>query len=183
MTAIPTKYQWLSRCGLLPRCIQRGLELYGVQEIVGKGSNKTIIGWRDELNQNGVPIVGYADDDIPWCGLYAAIVVYRARGSAEVVKDPLWALNWRKFGVETDKPSLGDVLVYGRNGGGHVGFYIGEDSACYHTLGGNQANAVNIIRIQKDRLLCATRPRYANPPKSAKPFLMASAGLVSSNEA
>ena len=33
-------------------------------EIVGRGSNRTIISWRDELNQAGVKIAGFSDDEL-----------------------------------------------------------------------------------------------------------------------
>lgn len=69
---IPTKYHWLTKLDQLPRTIQIGLGLYGITEVVGRGSNRTIISWRDILNQAGVPINGFSDDDIPWCGLAAA---------------------------------------------------------------------------------------------------------------
>ena len=66
--SLPKNYEWLDKVGTLPRCIQESLKLHGVTEVVGKGSNATIIGWRDELNQAGAKITGYSDDDIPWCG-------------------------------------------------------------------------------------------------------------------
>lgn len=46
---------------------------------------------------------------------------------------------------------LGDALTFKRNGGGHVGIYVGEDSTCYHVLGDNQSNMVCITRIEKTR--------------------------------
>jgi len=180
---LPANYEWLGTLGTLPRCIQEGLKLHGVAEVVGKGSNATIIGWRDELNQNGVKIAGYSDDDIPWCGLFAAIVVFRARGAAEVVEKPLWALNWAKFGTKSPKPALGDVLAFQRNGGGHVGFYVAEDATCYHVLGGNQSNRVSITRVEKSRCKAVRRPPYRNQPDSVKPYLVNARGAVSKNEA
>lgn len=180
---LPTNYEWLSTIGTLPRIIQQALALHGVAEVVGKGSNATIIGWRDELNQNGVKIAGYSDDDIPWCGLFAAIVVFRARGAAEVVKDPLWALNWANYGVKVKTAALGDVLAFQRNGGGHVGFYIGEDATCYHVLGGNQSNRVSITRIEKSRCKAIRRPPYHNQPASVKAYTVKAGGKVSTNEA
>jgi uncharacterized protein (TIGR02594 family) len=169
--------------GLLPRTISEGLALFGVQEIMGRGSNRTILGWRDELNQNGVSIRGFSDDDIAWCGLFAAIVAFRRMSRAdEVVKDPLWARNWLGFGVKSPTPGLGDVLVFSRGEGGHVGFYVAEDSLCYHVLGGNQSNAVTIARIPRSRLLGARRPLYKVTPASAKPFIASSSGAISTNE-
>lgn len=183
----PKGYEWLGSVGTLPRTIQEGLKLLGTREVVGKGSNKTIIEWRDELNAAaGVnplaqKIVGYGDDDIPWCGLFAAIIAFRS-GKA-VVASPLWARNWAKFGVKTAHAALGDVLVFVRNGGGHVGFYVGEDATAYHVLGGNQSNAVTVMRIAKERCIAVRRPAYNNTPASVKPYKVAAKGGLSRNEA
>jgi uncharacterized protein (TIGR02594 family) len=181
---IPTKYKWIETLDPLPRTIYVGIQFYGTQEVVGRGSNRTIINWRDLLNQQGVDIDGFSDDDIPWCGLFVAFVIHaRKFNSAEVVSQPLWARNWTSYGIKTTKPSLGDVLVFARNSGGHVGFYIGEDSVCYHVLGGNQSNKVCITRIEKSRLLAARRPPYKTKPISVKPYHLSSSGSISSNEA
>lgn len=181
---LPEKYAWLLELRGLPNTIKLALAEYGIQEVVGKGSNKTIIGWRDELNHAGISIKGFSDDDIPWCGLFVAIVCYRRlRKAAEVVKEPLWARNWSKYGVKVDKPALGDVLVFVRNSGGHVGFYVGEDDSAYHVLGGNQSNRVSITRIEKSRLLTARRPPYLTVPVAVKPYYLLASGAVSRNEA
>lgn len=180
--AFPKGYEWLGGVGLLPRTITEALALHGVAEVVGKGSNRTIMGWRDELNLAGVRITGFSDDDIPWCGLFAAIVAHRA-GKA-VPENPLWARNWAKFGVPQERPGLGDVLVYERaGGGGHVNYYIGEDTHAYHGIGGNQANRANITRIAKSRCIAVRRPIYSHAPASVRPFQLAAAGALSRNEA
>lgn len=177
------KYDWLQTIGTLPRTIQTALELIGTREVVGKGSNRTIMDWRDTLNQAGVKISGYSDDDIPWCGLFVAWVTYKRRdNAAEVVKDPLWARNWASYGNKADRASLGDVLVFVRNGGGHVGFYIAEDATCYHVLGGNQSNAVTITRIEKSRCIAVRRPPYQNQPATVRQFIVAASGAISKNE-
>ena len=97
---VPENYPWLADLRGLPKTILLGLDLLGTQEVVGTGSNKTIIAWRDELNLAGAKIVGFSDDDIPWCGLLAAIIAYRRMKRAiEVVTSPLWARNWTKYGT------------------------------------------------------------------------------------
>jgi uncharacterized protein (TIGR02594 family) len=182
MSKITVQYQWLEKLGPLPRVISIGLDFLGVQEVVGEGSNKTIIAWRDELNAAGVPIKGFSDDDIPWCGLFVAYVCFKA--GKKVVKDPLWALNWANFGGKSSSPSLGDVISFKRPSGGHVGFYIGEDETCFHILGGNQSNKVSIIRIEKSRMVAARNQYDIGPPESAKPYKLYSAGgAISKNEA
>ena len=50
------------------------------------------------------------------------------------------------------------MLVFTRPGGGHVGFYVGEDAAAYHILGGNQGDAVTIVRIVKSRYIARRWP-------------------------
>lgn len=181
---LPEEYAWLKTIGTLPATIQIGLSHLGVQEVVGKGSNKTIMAWRDGLNQNGVKITGYGDDDIPWCGLFVAWVTYNRRNnSSEVVKSPLWARDWQNYGNKAEKAMLGDVLVFVRNGGGHVGFYVAEDATAYHVLGGNQSNKVCITRILKSRCIAIRRPPYVNQPESVKPYRVAASGGLSANEA
>lgn len=180
----PKGYEWLGTLGALPRVLEKGLPLLGTAEIVGKGSNRTIIGWRDELNQAGRAVSGFSDDDIPWCGLYVDIVTFRAGKGRGGVTKPLWARDWAKFGDPAKHPSLGDVLVFERpGGGGHVAFYIAEDATSYHVLGGNQSNRVSITRIAKSRLIAARRPAYNNMPASVKPYTAKATGALSRNEA
>jgi uncharacterized protein (TIGR02594 family) len=185
---LPEKYQWITKVKGLPATIREGIKLLGTKEVVGKGSNRTIMQWRDELNgatKNGKPIVtGFSDDDTPWCGLYAAIVAFRRLGKIEEVPaSPLWARNWAKYGKPAKTAALGDVLVFVRGSGGHVGFYIAEDASAYHVLGGNQSNAVTITRIEKSRCIAIRRPPYVTIPAGAKPYRMAASGAVSVNEA
>lgn len=181
---LPENYRWLLKLRGLPRMVKLGLAEYGTHEIVGKGSNRTIIGWRDELNQAGVKITGYSDDDIPWCGLFAAIIAYRRiKDPAEVVKSPLWARNWAKYGNHVSTAMLGDVLVFERGSGGHVGIYIAEDATAYHVLGGNQGNAVSIARIAKSRCIAVRRPPYVTVPAAVDRYHISGTGTFSKNEA
>ena len=68
MSKLPDQYKWLEKVGTLPKVISIGLDLLGTKEVVGTGSNKTIIAWRDELIATGYDLKDYSDDDIPWCG-------------------------------------------------------------------------------------------------------------------
>jgi uncharacterized protein (TIGR02594 family) len=198
---LPSQYQWLCCVDGLPNTIKRGLEQFGVREIVGKGNSATIMDWRDKLNgaaPAGKPIVsGYSSDEIAWCGLFVAFICWLRTGViGEVVRSPLWARNWANYGVgvavrKNGKlvslnglvPSLGDILVFERGDGGHVGFYIGEDDTTYHILGGNQSNMVCIVRIEKKRLLNVRRPPYKTTPAGATPRRLSGSGLISTNEA
>lgn len=181
---LPIAYRWLGDLKVLPKTIEFALDLFGVHEVVGQGSNRTILSWCDELNAAGVKIEGYSDDDIPWCGLFAAIVVFRRRDNKnEVVKEPLWARNWAKYGTKAACACLGDILVFERGSSGHVGFYVAEDTDYYHVLGGNQSDQVGITRVAKSRCIAIRRPNYQVVPASVRPYHVASSGAISHDEA
>lgn len=160
----------------LPRMVQIGMDQLGVAEIPGHKSNPQILSWARELG-----IRHYVNDDIAWCGLFQAWVVKQS--GREPVKNPLWARNWINWGLPSLTPGLGDVLVFSRGTGGHVGIYIAEDATAYHVLGGNQGNKVSIVRISNTRFLGARRPAYNNQPASVKPYLISASGQLSTNEA
>jgi hypothetical protein len=102
----------------------------------------------------------------------------------DVVKHPLWALNWNKYGNVAQVPMLGDVLTFTRNGGGHVGIYVGEDATHYHVLGGNQNNSVSVSRIAKDRLSQARRTAWkVAQPASVRVVHLEAKGVITTNEA
>jgi uncharacterized protein (TIGR02594 family) len=62
------------------------------------------------------------------------------------------ALAWSTWGCRLLVPRVGCILTFTRAGGGHVGFYVGEDDTHFHVLGGNQGDAVSITRISRERL-------------------------------
>lgn len=176
MTKLPKAYQWL-QFETAPRHLLKALELYGVQETIGTMHNPIIMGWAKELGIDKI----YKSDEIPWCGLFMAIVIKRAE--REPVDEFLRARSWANWGVNSPDPSLGDILVFVRSGGGHVGIYVGEDSKAYHVLGGNQGNAVSIVRIDKARCIAVRRPEYHTPPPNIRSITLAASGSFSSNEA
>ena len=178
---IPTKYKWLESTTDRPWLIDEALKLYGTLEVAGAGNNKDIISWAKELG--GWEANYYTKDSIPWCGLFAAIVCKRAKKT--VVKNYLRAMSWASWdkAISADEVGLGDILVFSRNGGGHVGFYVAEDATAYHVLGGNQSDSVNITRIAKSRLYSCQRAAYNVKPLSVKKYFMDASGEVSENEA
>jgi uncharacterized protein (TIGR02594 family) len=174
---IPKKYAWLAdEPG--PKLLIEALKTYGTKEMPGTGDNPEILSWAKETDLNRV----YSADSVPWCGLWMAVVAKRA--DKDIPKDPLWARNWAGFGTEANQPGLGDVLVFQRQQGGHVGLYIGEDDTAYHVLGGNQSDQVSITRILKSRCIAKRRPLWktAQPPNIRKIVLQPD-GMVSTNEA
>lgn len=169
-------YDWLKE-EKSPKILVEAVKHIGIKEIVGSKHNPTILEWADAVGLRKV----YTNDEIPWCGLFIAYCAHAA--GLQVVDKPLWALSWANYGTKTSEPMLGDILTFKRDGGGHVGIYVGEDTAYYHVLGGNQGNAVSVTRIAKSRLHQARRTAWkvAQPANVRKVFLEAK-GTITTNE-
>ncbi len=122
----------------------------------------------------------FNSDETPWCGYFVAHCIdavglpYPARG--EFARAKAW-LNWGT----ACSPVYGAVVVFGRDGGGHVGFLVGQSASNFYVLGGNQSNAVNITPIAKSRALGFRWPLGRPLINRALPQM--SGGTVSRNEA
>lgn len=183
---LPKNYKWLAdEAG--PRILVEALKTYGTAEKPGPGSNPSILAW---AKATGLAKV-YKNDATAWCGLWMAYVALQAGWDGAPNGNALWARNWLAWGntASLDKhgrqePMLGDVLVFSRGSGGHVGIYVGEDDKCFHVLGGNQSNKVTIKRIARSRLLGARRcPWKINQPVQVRRVQLSPVGAISTNEA
>jgi hypothetical protein len=106
------------------------------------------------------------------------MAILAKRSGNEIVKDPLWALNWGTFGIFANQPMLGDVLAFVRQTAdgkkaGHVALYIGEDDKAYHTLGGNQSDCILRYPHGQDSTTYTSKKAqlYNPPPNLRKIFL------------
>ena len=161
-----------------PKILVEVVKMLGTKEVVGKEHNPVILGWAKELGLSKV----YTNDEIPWCGLAVAYAAHMA--GVTVVDKPLWALSWATYGTKVTEPMLGDILTFKRDGGGHVGIYVGEDKDCYHVLGGNQGNAMSVTRIVKTRLYQARRTAWkVAQPTNVRKVMLDAKGTISKNEA
>jgi len=174
-TKLPKAYAWLEK-EPAPRMLLEALKLVGTKETKGNANNPAILAWARECG-----IKGYGEDSIPWCGLFVAVCAKRA--GKPIPSTPLWARSWRDWGNGSSTPQLGDVLVFSRDGGGHVGLYVGEDSTAYHVLGGNQGDEVNIKRVAKDRLIAARNLYQITTPDNIRRIHLSGSGTLSTNEA
>ena len=120
------------------------------------------------------------NDEVPWCGTFVASCMEAAGFASPRGAIAVRASWWETWGVPTT-PRIGAILCFRRPGGGHVAFYVGEDAAAYHVLGGNQSDAVTITRIARNRLAACRWPDGI--PITTKPKLASAGGAVSVNEA
>lgn len=176
---LPDKYKWLNdEAG--PKELKEALLLYGTLEVAGTKSNPVIMAWAKEVGVSG----WYADDAVAWCGLFKGVCAKRA---GWVVKsDLLSALSWAKWGTEVTKgqESLGDTLIFVRPGGGHVGYYIGENDKSFLVYGGNQSDTVGFTFIAKDRLFACRRAQWkVSQPENVRKIHLSESGVLSTNEA
>jgi uncharacterized protein (TIGR02594 family) len=145
----------------------------GTREAPGAANSPTIMGWAKRLGGKILGIV-YNADSVPWCGLFVAACVDEAgiKPAPIAVRASAWA-TWGSPLLPKEL-AVGAVLVFQRPGGGHVGFYVGEDATAYHVLGGNQGDAVTIARVAKSR--CVARRWPLGVKLTGKPVQLASNG-------
>jgi uncharacterized protein (TIGR02594 family) len=167
---IPLDMPWLDEAA----------RLRGLAEGPGAANNPVIMDWARALGSSG-----FSGDEVAWCGLFVGHCVRTGLPDDPIPVNHLGAREWLKYGRAVN-PQFGSVLVFWRvsptSWKGHVGFYWAEDDSHYHVLGGNQSNAVNIIRVGKDRLLQA-RWTTSVPPAGIRRTASAGGLLVSVNEA
>lgn len=180
---LPKKYSFLESIGPLPVMVETGLNYLGIKEYPGKNSNnRAIMQMAQELGIANI----YKNDEIAWCGLFVAYVMkVSGKPMHYTGYEILRAASFVSWGdpVARGEEKLGDVLVFTRPGGNHVGFYIAESATTFHVLGGNQSNAVTITEILKGRLTASRRFYSIGPPESAKKYFIDASGKVSENEA
>lgn len=157
-----------------PKWLTEAKKHIGLREIPGSRHNKTIILWLAKLK------AWWSDDETPWCGTFVAQCLQSS--GLPVAKNWFRAKDWATYGSNLRFSHLapGAILVFAREGGGHVGFYVGEDGSFYYVLGGNQSNGVNVMKLAKARCIAARWP--TGVPVTGGPVQMAG-GVVSTNEA
>lgn len=157
-----------------PRWLVTAESYKGLREIPGPKHNPTIIRWLEKLN------AWWRNDESAWCGVFVAHCMQVA--GLPYPSLYMRAKAWSDYGslLRRDRLAPGAILVFDRKGGGHVGFYVGEDAGFYYVLGGNQGNAVNVMKLGKTRLLASRWPK--GEPVMGKPIQM-TGGVISTNEA
>jgi uncharacterized protein (TIGR02594 family) len=146
----------------------------GLAEIRGPKHSSTILRWLNKLG------AWWRNDETPWCGVFVAHCLQDT--GLPYPSMYMRAKAWLDYGslLRPDRLAPGAILVFDRAGGGHVGFYVGEDAGHFFVLGGNQGNAVNVMKLGKSRLLASRWPK--GEPVLGKPVYM-KGGKVSANEA
>jgi len=92
----------------------------------------------------------------PWCAAFVDAVL-QSTGNGGMNSN--WARDFLKYGTATTEPTKGDIVVFKRGDGGHVGFYMGKDEdGNIKVLGGNQSNSVSVASYKSSDLLGYRKP-------------------------
>jgi uncharacterized protein (TIGR02594 family) len=116
------------------RALTRALSELGVVEKRGPLHNARILEYFAATSLGSRP-AGHRDET-PWC---SAFVCWVASEIGAGHPASAWARSWLDAGVAVDLPIPGDVVVFSRGKGGHVGFWLAERDGWVHVLGGNQS--------------------------------------------
>lgn len=149
----------------IPVWLKTMRDITGTLEAPGAADNPTILAWRDEIALKYPEMASYCreytHDSIPWCGLTVAFCMahnnIRPVFGSDDLHRFLWAQAWMSFGVPCE-PKPGAVMVFTRNGGGHVSLYEGEEGDYYIIRGGNQSDSVNVTKMSKSKFTGARWP-------------------------
>jgi uncharacterized protein (TIGR02594 family) len=147
----------------------------GMREVPGAATAPTISRWLADLG------AWWRDDETPWCGV--AVAAWVKAAGLPLPKHWYRARAWLDYGEPMAAPAVGCIVIFEREGGGHVGLLVGEDEKrrlC--VLGGNQGNRVSIAPFDRDRLLGF---RWPDPSVRHYPHLpiISSTAASSRNEA
>lgn len=154
--------------------IDEARKFIGLTEIKGPKHNPEILQFWKDIKRGGIK-----DDETPWCAAFVGAMLERVGIRSSRFEGAKSYLEW---GDKLDRPVLGCVVVFSRDGGGHVGFVVGQDKAGnILVLGGNQSDAVNVKGFPPSRVTGYRWPTGEPLPRGELPAL--AAADISRNEA
>lgn len=134
-----------------PAWLVAAREDIGLREVRGAPTAPKIATWLQRLG------AWWKDDETPWCGTACAAWMLAAG-----IKPPAaWyrAKAWADWGQPLGGAVNGCIVVFGRQGGGHVGLVVGETAGGrLLVLGGNQGDAVSVAAFPRDRVVAYRWP-------------------------
>lgn len=117
----------------------------GVREIPGVNHHPLIVSMWKAIRRGGIK-----DDETPWC---AAFVGFCLENVGIVSSRFESAKSYLEWGQRLLWPVEGCIVVFTRDGGGHVGFCTGvAPDGRLLILGGNQGNEVCIRAFPRERV-------------------------------
>ena len=120
-------------------------KLIGLKEIKGAQHAPEIVQMWKDIKRGGIK-----DDETPWCSAFVGAMLERSGIKSSRFESAKSYLEW---GQLLAMPVVGCIVVFTRQGGGHVGFAVGRDvKGNLLVLGGNQGDEVNIRAFPVSRV-------------------------------
>ena len=109
----------------------------------------------------------------PWCG--GAVAKWMGDYNIPIPTEWYRAKAWATWGTELKGPRTGCIVVFSRQGGGHVGLIVGStENGNYLVLGGNQGDTVSIREFSHERVLAFRWPPNCEVP----PYQLLTVGVA-----
>lgn len=139
-------------------------KLLGLRETKGAQHTPEILQMWKDIKRGGIK-----DDETPWCAAFVGAMLERAGIKSSRFESAKSYLGW---GELLPLPLPGCVVVFTRDGGGHVGFAVGRDKdGNLLVLGGNQGDAVNVKAFPVSRVSGYRWPIGVSRPSEPLPTL------------
>jgi uncharacterized protein (TIGR02594 family) len=128
-----------------PKWIELARSFIGLDEVKGEKHNPDILQFWKDIKRGGIKT-----DEVPWCAAFVGAMLERCGIQSSRYESAKSYLTW---GTALAEPAYGCVVVFTRDGGGHVGFVVGRGAkGNLLVLGGNQSDEVNIKSFPLDRV-------------------------------
>ncbi|WP_330983630.1 MULTISPECIES: TIGR02594 family protein [Enterobacterales] len=156
-----------------PVWLEEARKYIGEREIKGKSNNPLIVQWWKDIHRGGIK-----DDETPWCAAYTGAMLEHVGIVSSRFES---AKSYETWGVALKEPAYGCVATFTRDGGGHVGFVVGQaPNGDLMVLGGNQSDQVCIRAFSPWRVSGYRWPAGVSDPQQPLPVL---SGKPSESEA
>ena len=132
----------------------------GQKEFAGSKHNPRILEYHKTTSLKAT------EDEVAWCSSFVCWVFtqlkYLTTRSAR-------AKSWLEWGIPLEVPIPGCLVIFTRDGGGHVGFYdSGYKTGLIKVLGGNQSNTVKLSNYTEKNVIGYRWPKEYPLPPGAK---------------
>lgn len=143
-----------------PAWLEEARKHIGTKEIPGVNHHPLIVSMWKAIKRGGIK-----DDETPWCAAFVGFCLENAGIVSSRFESAKSYLTW---GRQLEHPAQGAIVVFTRDGGGHVGFVVGRTkSGDLMVLGGNQGNEVNIRAFPVSRVSSYRWPSAVPVPDGA----------------
>lgn len=129
-----------------PQWLAIARPLVGLHEIKGVEHSPEILAMWRAIKRSGIQ-----SDEVPWCAAFVGACLERAGIHSSRFESAASYLTW---GVRLEGPAHGCIVVFSRDGGGHVGFVVGQEThGNLLVLGGNQGDEVCVKAFSPSRVV------------------------------